>query len=166
MRSICVCVCHRDPPMEAALLASFTTSPSCSSSQSATYCPPPLLSTSHIPIPLLVSFLFQPHPFLSPHTVSILSLLLSGFPSPFHLLVFLLSLLFDSLVIFALTLLLHLLPPSHCSSGFYHGLHICCYSFINSPLLITVISISHNLFLLSSACHCSCQSFSLSLLHQ
>lgn len=42
--------------MEAALLASFTTSPSCSSSQSATCCPPPLLCTSRIPLPQLVSF--------------------------------------------------------------------------------------------------------------
>lgn len=72
MRSI---VCHSDPPMEAALPASFTTSPSCSSSQSATYCKLTALHlpcTFHIPLPLSISF-SEPHPFLPPHSDSLLS---------------------------------------------------------------------------------------------
>ncbi len=136
---VCVCVCHGDPPMEAALLASFTTSPSCSSSQSATYCDLlPSTSPSAPPtFPYLCSCLFlstSPFP-LSMHWSRLISLVVS-FPSLLHLLVF------YCLSLFAPTFTFFLLPPS---------------------AHLAFISTSHNLsFFLSSACHSSCQS-SLSL---
>lgn len=76
-------VCAQVPPMEAAPLASFTTSPSCSSSQSAVYCPPPL--HLFLPYSYLSSHpLLQPHPFLSLHTnFSIISVAAVSFPPPF-----------------------------------------------------------------------------------
>lgn len=86
-----MCVRARVPPMEAAPLASFTTSPSCSSSQSATYCDLlPSTSPSAPPtFPYLCSGLLlwtSPFP-LSTCRFRLISLVVS-FPSPLHLLVF------------------------------------------------------------------------------
>lgn len=72
---MCLCVCVRVPPMEAALV-SFTTSSSCSNTQSAAYCDLlPSMSLSAPPtFPHLCSCPFSTLTLSSPHIWSYLSL--------------------------------------------------------------------------------------------
>lgn len=147
---VCVCMCHRDPPMEAALLASFTTSPSCSSSQSATYCDLlPSTSSLHLPHSHTSARIFSlptsPFP-LPTHWFCPISPVIS-FPSPLHLLVF-----------YCLPCSTPLSPQLWCYSfasflpptaylAFILNIS-CVLPFLNSPKVtsfITFISTSHNL---------------------
>lgn len=75
--------------------------PAVSQQLTATYCPPPLLCTSNIPVPLLVSFLStSPFP-LSTHWFCPIFPVI-GFPCPYLLVIaFLLSPLFDFPLLFS-----------------------------------------------------------------
>lgn len=80
---VCASMCHRDPPMEAALLASSPLPhpvPKVSQQLTATHCPPPPLCTSPVPIPLFRSCLFP----LSLTLSSLLTLILSQRCSLLH----------------------------------------------------------------------------------
>lgn len=119
---VCASMCHRDPPMEAALLASSPLPhpvPKVSQQLTATHCPPPPLYTSPVS---LMSFSPQPHPFLPAHTDPPSSVL----PIAHQLLVFLyLSCLSPSsflLLIWLLALLLNVLDNTKplSSSSLHH----------------------------------------------